>query len=234
MYNPYRKRRNQKPFAVIAVSSLVTLSLIGNICIKNITDNKPIEAFALDTLTGKAQLQQLHKQNEVEYQSRIDTLQRDIDELRKEKVSRGAVERAEQLKKERVIQAIKNNLGGVFKGKAEYIYTTAKQFNVNPMLVTAIIRHETGNGTSKMCINDNNPGGITNNSGFAKYPTLEDGIWAMCKLLKVEYIDKGRDSIETIGAKYCPIGAKNDPTGINKYWIPLVTKYYEQIQKEAR
>ena len=31
--------------------------------------------------------------------------------------------------------------------------------------------------------------------------------------------------IESLGARYCPIGADNDPDGLNKYWI-INVKYY--------
>jgi hypothetical protein len=33
------------------------------------------------------------------------------------------------------------------------------------------------------------------------------------------------DFIEFLGSRYCPIGAKNDPTGLNKNWVRNV-KYF--------
>ncbi len=32
--------------------------------------------------------------------------------------------------------------------------------------------------------------------------------------------------IEFLGSRYCPIGAKNDPTGLNKYWVKNVRFFY--------
>jgi hypothetical protein len=36
------------------------------------------------------------------------------------------------------------------------------------------------------------------------------------------------DFIEFLGSRYCPIGAKNDPTGLNKNWVKNVTYYYNK------
>ena len=38
---------------------------------------------------------------------------------------------------------------------------------------------------------------------------------------------KGKDDFITfLGRTYCPVGAKNDPTGLNKNWVKNVTKLY--------
>ena len=34
------------------------------------------------------------------------------------------------------------------------------------------------------------------------------------------------DFIAFLGSRYCPIGAKNDPTGLNKNWVKNVRWYY--------
>jgi len=34
------------------------------------------------------------------------------------------------------------------------------------------------------------------------------------------------DFIKFLGARYCPVGAKNDPKGLNKNWVKNVTYYY--------
>ena len=36
---------------------------------------------------------------------------------------------------------------------------------------------------------------------------------------------KYTDYIEFLGSRYCPVGAKNDPTGLNKNWVKNV-KYF--------
>jgi hypothetical protein len=40
---------------------------------------------------------------------------------------------------------------------------------------------------------------------------------------------KRGDFIEYLGRTYCPIGAKNDPTGLNKNWVKNVRYHYERI-----
>ncbi len=37
------------------------------------------------------------------------------------------------------------------------------------------------------------------------------------------------DWIEYFGTKYCPIGASNDPKGLNKNWIPNVRRFYKEF-----
>lgn len=155
-------------------------------------------------------------------------------------VSRG-VDR-EQFSQDKVISAIKNNLGGAFQGKSNFIYHTSKKNNVNPMLVSAIIKHETHNGTSQVCIIGNNPGGLIWYDGcpykkygiFIHYPSLDKGIEDMVRQLKTFYIDKGLTTIEKIQKVYCPEGASNDPTNLNVHWLPNVTKTYLKILEEAK
>ena len=45
---------------------------------------------------------------------------------------------------------------------------------------------------------------------------------------------KKGDFITFLGNRYCPVGAENDPTGLNKHWIKNVRKLVLDLQKEAR
>lgn len=96
------------------------------------------------------------------------------------------------------------------------------------ILVVAISKHETGNWTSSLYKNNNNFGGIYNSKDkkFYSYESNEKGLQAFVNLLKNNYFGKGLDTIEEIGSKYCPVGAENDPTGVNQHWVPKVTQYY--------
>lgn len=109
------------------------------------------------------------------------------------------------------------------------IYRKAKEIGLNhnqALIVMAISKHETGNWTSKAFNNKHNLGGVMCRTGLKQYDSLEDGIDGFVNLLKNRYFDKGLDTIDKIGAIYCPVGASNDPTGVNQYWIPNVKKYY--------
>ena len=96
------------------------------------------------------------------------------------------------------------------------------------ILLIAISKHETGNWTSELYKNNNNFGGLYNGKEekFYSYSNKEQGLQAFVNLLKNNYFGKGLKSIEEIGNKYCPIGASNDPKGVNVNWIPKVTLYY--------
>ena len=71
------------------------------------------------------------------------------------------------------------------------------------------------------------------NSGLIKYETFEDGLNGFVNLLTNNYFNQGLTTIETIGNKYCPVGAKNDPKGLNKNWVRVVTSLYNQFTKQV-
>ena len=99
------------------------------------------------------------------------------------------------------------------------------------LLVVAISRHETGNWTSPAFKNKNNFGGMMCKTGLATYKSFDEGLDKFTTLLNDYYFTKGRNTIEKIGAIYCPVGATNDPNGLNKNWIPRVTQYYNEYVK---
>lgn len=97
------------------------------------------------------------------------------------------------------------------------------------LLVISISRHETGNWKSNAFVNHNNFGGIMCNSAtqIKSYETYEEGLNDFVRILKNYYFDLGLTTVEEIGAKYCPVGAKNDPNGLNKYWVSGVSSFYQ-------
>lgn len=80
----------------------------------------------------------------------------------------------------------------------------AEVYSIDEKMLYAIAKLETGNFTSSLFKNNNNPGGIKSGSGWAKYDTEFQGIMEMARLLKKNYIDKGLNTPEKIGPKYCP------------------------------
>ena len=114
-----------------------------------------------------------------------------------------------------------------------YIYNSAIEYGLDhnqALLVVAISRHETGGWSSSLYVNNNNFGGLYNSSAkkFFSYETKEDGLNAMLNTLSKGYFNKGLTTIESIGAKYCPVGANDN--GSNQYWVGSVTKIYNQYQ----
>ena len=101
------------------------------------------------------------------------------------------------------------------------------------LLVISISRHETGNWKSNAFVNCYNFGGIMTN-GATKikcYENYEEGLNDFIRILKNYYFDLGLTTVEQIGAKYCPVGAENDPNGLNKYWVGGVSNFYENYLK---
>ena len=128
------------------------------------------------------------------------------------------------------IKKIEKNLSEPLKGQALNIVKYSRLYNVNARLVTAIIIHETGNGSAIACKRYKNVGGLMGNDGLMKFGSYEESIEFMIMNLKEIYLNKGLNSIDLIGAKYCPIGADNDKKyNLNQYWVPMVTKYYLDI-----
>lgn len=120
-------------------------------------------------------------------------------------------------------------------GKYEcIIYNVSLDLGLNEeqaKISIAISKWETGNYTSNLFKNSNNIGGLynSNTKTFYKFNTIEEGINSFVKNLKNGYFDKGLNSIEEIQKKYCPVGAENDPNGLNKNWISGVTYFYNQL-----
>ncbi|WP_271006904.1 peptidoglycan DD-metalloendopeptidase family protein [Listeria seeligeri] len=118
---------------------------------------------------------------------------------------------------------------GVFKGQANSFIKYGEQYNVDPALVVAIAMHETGNGTSRMVKEFNNPGGLMGNGPGFQFTTLDKGIEAMIKNLSDLYISQGLNTPEKIQPKYAPVGAANDGLGLNKAWLNGVNGFLEQL-----
>jgi bifunctional DNA-binding transcriptional regulator/antitoxin component of YhaV-PrlF toxin-antitoxin module len=169
----------------------------------------------------------------MEIENEKNTLILQKQELKRELISRGDISRREEEKKRRIISALNKNFKGSLSRRGEYFYQSGVNMEVNPLLVAAIAIHETANGNSTMIKKQNNPGGLFKNGQFQTFETLEEGIDSMFKVINQYYINEGRTTIEAIGAKYCPIGAENDPQGLNKHWIPAVTKLYTKLLNEA-
>ena len=93
--------------------------------------------------------------------------------------------------------------------REEMFDVAAEVYRVDPVMLYAIARHETGNFTSRLFVENNNPGGIKDfdsASGWASYGSEFEGIMEMARLIRRGYYNYGLDTPEEIGAKYCPDG----------------------------
>lgn len=93
--------------------------------------------------------------------------------------------------------------------REEMFDVAAEVYRVDPIMLYAIARHETGNFKSRLFVENNNPGGIKDSdsaSGWASYGSEFEGIMEMARLIRRGYYNYGLDTPEEIGAKYCPDG----------------------------
>ena len=116
------------------------------------------------------------------------------------------------------------------------IYFVSKAYDLTKeqsLIAVAISKFETGNYTSSALKNNNNFGGnmewTSQGSRLMNFISEEEGLNFYIKNLKNNYFDKGLNTLADIQPIYCPIGAENDPTGINKYWLDGVTKVLNEI-----
>jgi hypothetical protein len=95
-----------------------------------------------------------------------------------------------------------------------------RDHNIDPMFLVAITASETHFGANPHP--QNNPFGLGPRN---TYDTLAEAIDHASRS-----IDRyGVSSIAEIGAKWAPVGASNDPTGLNNNWVKNVTWWYEQL-----
>lgn len=111
------------------------------------------------------------------------------------------------------------------------IKNKAEEYNIDWKIAVSISAWETGYWKSNLYHTKNNVGGLYCNGSFLKYNTLDEGIEAYVSNLKKLYFDMGLNTLEKIQPKYCPIGAENDPNGLNKNWLGGVNKIYESLEK---
>lgn len=124
--------------------------------------------------------------------------------------------------------ATAKSLGGLAAYRDVFMDAAARN-GLDPKLLMAIAMHETGRGTSSAFRNKKNAMGVSDAKGPRSFASVEDSIYFMARQLKKNYLDKGLRTVEQIGAKYAPIGAGNDPRGLNKHWVEGVSRYLNEL-----
>ena len=124
---------------------------------------------------------------------------------------------------------LNQELDGKLKGMGEVFIQAGKVFNVDPALLAAIAQHETGNGNSRAAAEKNNIAGMMGINGLKSYASVEESIMDMARNISKNYLGQGLSTIAKIGAKYAPIGAANDPTGLNNHWVTGVNRFFNRL-----
>ncbi|EDA0477009.1 cell wall hydrolase [Listeria monocytogenes] len=118
---------------------------------------------------------------------------------------------------------------GVLKDKGNAYIKYAKQYQIDPVLLAAISFHETGWGSSNMVRTKNNVGGMMSASRGMVFASLDEGIERMANTVHNRIFKDGKNTIEALGSVYAPLGAANDPTGLNQNWIPTIKQYILEL-----
>lgn len=129
---------------------------------------------------------------------------------------------------------------------AEQIYNAAQKFHINPLFALAIANKDSSMGTAGAGKTCRNPGNISHRSDnyrdsgirglgrcsdvyggserWEAFSTYGDGMQAKMWLLRVNYIDKGYDTIKEIIYRYAP-PVENDSAQYVKDVIDFMNKY---------
>lgn len=118
---------------------------------------------------------------------------------------------------------------GVLSEYGDTFIRIAEEQGIDPVLFAAISFNETAWGTSSAVTQKNNSGGLMTANGLMSFSTLEEGLECMGLTLHNRIIVDGLTTIEALGSVYCPVGADNDPTGMNINWVPTVTEIAEKL-----
>jgi hypothetical protein len=150
-------------------------------------------------------------------------------------ISRGAIDRTDAqampkaMTDEEKIKRINSILKGKLTNKGAVFLLASNENGLDVFRQVAIAAHETNFGRSSYMMTHNNVGGMIGNSGkFMRFGSVDESIWYHARLLK-RYKDNGRETLTDIQPMYCPVGAKNDPAGINIHWLPNTIKIYNQL-----
>ena len=133
---------------------------------------------------------------------------------------------------------------GVLTDLVDEFYYNGLEYGIPGEFMLAVATQETEHGRSWLAQNFNNIGGITcsNNSQFSGcgkmpngttswqiYENLSQSVQHKAQVLKRVYIERDLTTIGEIQNTYAPIGADNDPEGLNAYWQENVLSFMNDI-----
>ena len=121
------------------------------------------------------------------------------------------------------IDAMLQRAGSPLAGEGATFVREGTATGIDPRALVAIAAHETILETYGPAQAIRNPFGLGPNWSFA---SEADAIARAASTLATMYIPEGRTAIPQIGAKWAPIGASNDPAGLNDNWTAGVGAYY--------
>ncbi len=124
------------------------------------------------------------------------------------------------------LDAMLARAGSPLAGEGATFVSEGLAAGVDPRALVAIAAHETMLETYGPAQEIRNPFGLGPGLTFAREA---DAIAFAARTLAAHYLPEGRDTLATIGAKWAPLGAANDPGGLNANWTAGVGAYYAAL-----
>ncbi|BBI34208.1 glucosaminidase domain-containing protein [Cohnella abietis] len=98
-------------------------------------------------------------------------------------------------------------------GLEETILEVEEQYGINAFFTIAVMKLESGNGSSRLAKNKNNLFGLNASGDNAhknaySFETKGDSVRKFGQLLSKNYVGKGYTTVEKIATKYCPVNSK--------------------------
>jgi hypothetical protein len=121
------------------------------------------------------------------------------------------------------IDALLARAGSPMAGEGATFVAEGLAAGVDPRTLVAIAAHETLLETYGPAQAIRNPFGL--GPGW-RFDSERAAIARAARTLAAYYLPEGRVTLEAIGAKWAPIGAANDPAGLNASWTAGVGSYF--------
>jgi hypothetical protein len=124
------------------------------------------------------------------------------------------------------LDAMLARAGSPLAGEGATFVSEGVAAGIDPRALVAIAAHETMLETYVPAQTIRNPFGLGPGMAFAREG---DAIALAARTLAGGYLPEGRDTLATISAKWAPLGAPNDPGGLNANWTAGVGAYYAAL-----
>lgn len=108
-------------------------------------------------------------------------------------------------------------------GQGAAFVASGGRWQLDPRLLVAIAGAESAFG--KITCAPYNAWGWGCPNGPYTFNSWADGIDTVAEGLRTNYLSEGRTTVALINLKYAPIGAANDPTGLNNHWTMNVSRF---------
>lgn len=113
--------------------------------------------------------------------------------------------------------------GSPMAGQGTAFVASGGRWQLDPRLLVAIAGAESRFGQIT-CAPFNGWGWGCPNGPYS-FDSWADGIDTVAEGLRTNYLSEGRTTVALINLKYAPIGAANDPTGLNNHWTVNVSRF---------